>query len=72
MAITAIFWHLPSRCRQGQGVRPVSGFPSDRKRATAWNTQPDHDSIAAFRRRFLPQIEVLFVQVLMRAHEMKA
>lgn len=32
-------------------------------RFIAANTQPDHDSIAMFRRRFLPQIEKLFVQV---------
>ncbi len=40
-------------------------------RFIAANTQPDHDSIATFRRRFLPQIEALFVQVLVLAHEMK-
>ena len=34
------------------------------------NTHPDHDTIATFRRRFLPQIENLFVQVLMMAKEM--
>jgi transposase len=31
---------------------------------------PDHDSINAFRRRFLPQFERLFVQVLLIAHEL--
>ena len=40
-------------------------------RYLAANTQPDHDSIATFRRRFLPQIEALFVQVLLLAREMK-
>ncbi len=40
-------------------------------RFIAANAQPDHDSIATFRRRFLPQIEALFVQVLMLAREMK-
>ena len=40
-------------------------------RFIADNTQPDHDSIATFRRRFLPQIEALFVQVLVLAREMK-
>ncbi len=40
-------------------------------RFIAANTHPDHDSIANFRRRFLPQIETLFVQVLMLAREMK-
>ena len=40
-------------------------------RFIAANTQPDHDSIATLRRRFLPQSEALFVQVLMLAREMK-
>ena len=40
-------------------------------RFIAANTQPDHDSIATFRRRFLAQIEKLFVQVLVLAREMK-
>ena len=31
-------------------------------------THPDHDSINTFRRRFLPQVEALFVQVLLMAH----
>src|ERR671921_1489760 len=35
-------------------------------RFIAANQHPDHDTIAAFRRRFLPQIEALFVQVLAR------
>ena len=34
------------------------------------NDHPDHDTIAAFRRRFLPQIEKLFVQILLLAREM--
>lgn len=34
------------------------------------NQHPDHDTIASFRRRFLKQIETLFVQVLMMAREM--
>jgi transposase len=33
-------------------------------RFIAANQHPDHDTLAAFRRRFLPQIEGLFVQVL--------
>ena len=33
-------------------------------RFIATNGHPDHDTIAAFRRRFLQQIETLFVQVL--------
>ena len=39
-------------------------------RFIAANEHPDHDTIAAFWRRFLPQIEALFVQVLGVAREM--
>jgi len=39
-------------------------------RFIAANEHPDHDTIAAFRRRFLPRIETLFVQVLGVAREM--
>jgi len=39
-------------------------------RYIAANDHPDHDTIAAFRRRFLGEIKKLFVQVLMLAREM--
>ena len=39
-------------------------------RFIAANQHPDHDTIAAFRRRFLQEIEGLFVQVLELAREM--
>ena len=39
-------------------------------RFIAANDHPDHDTIATFRRRFLPQITALFVQVLSLAREM--
>src|ERR1700716_59439 len=39
-------------------------------RFIAANYHPDHDTIATFRRRFLNEIETLFVQVLMLAREM--
>jgi transposase len=39
-------------------------------RFVAANQHPDHDTIANFRRRFLPQIEALFVQVRSVAREM--
>jgi transposase len=38
-------------------------------RFIAANQHPDHDTIATFRWRFLPQIEALFVQVLMMVRE---
>lgn len=60
----------------------ASGVHSSRKieRATydsvafryvAANTHPDHDTLAKFRRRFLKEVEALFVQVLVLAREMK-
>jgi transposase len=59
----------------------ATGFFSSRKleRATydsvafrfvAANDHPDHDTIATFRRRFLKEIEGLFVQLLLLAREM--
>jgi transposase len=39
-------------------------------RFIAANDHPDHDTIATFRRRFLPEIEALFVKVLLLAREM--
>jgi|TARA_B110000503_G_scaffold79205_1_gene121702 hypothetical protein len=36
-------------------------------RYLAANTHPYHDTITTFRRRFLPQLEALFVQVLLLA-----
>mgnify|MGYP006167959181 CR=1 FL=1 len=39
-------------------------------RFIAANDHPDHDTIASFRRRFLPDIEKLFVQILLLAREM--
>jgi transposase len=39
-------------------------------RFIAANDHPDHDTIAAFRRRFLKETEALFVQVLLLAREM--
>lgn len=40
-------------------------------RYVAANTHPDHDTLATFRRRFLTEIETLFVQVLVLAREMR-
>jgi transposase len=39
-------------------------------RFVAANQHPDHDTIATFRRRFLEEIQALFVQVLQLAREM--
>ena len=40
-------------------------------RYIAANEQPDHDSLCTFRKRFLNEIEALFVQVLCIARQMK-
>ena len=39
-------------------------------RFIAGNEHPDHDTIATFRKRFLPQIQALFVEVLKLARTM--
>ena len=39
-------------------------------RYLAANEHPDHDTIAAFRKRFLPELSQLFVKILQIAHEM--
>jgi len=40
-------------------------------RFIAANSHPDHDTIATFRRRFLPKLSDLFVQILLIARQMK-
>ena len=40
-------------------------------RYIAANSHPDHDTIASFRRRFLPELKGLFIKILMIAHEME-
>ncbi|HDL53242.1 MAG TPA: IS1182 family transposase [Proteobacteria bacterium] len=39
-------------------------------RCIAANDHPDHDTIAAFRRRFLPELAPLFVQILLIARQL--
>jgi transposase len=47
-----------------------STFDSVAFRYIAANSHPDHDTIASFRRRFLPELKGLFIKILMIAHEM--
>ena len=49
----------------------VATYESIAFRYIAANEQPDHDSLCTFRKRFLKEIEVLFVQVLCIARQMK-
>ena len=39
-------------------------------RYIAANSHPDHDTVATFRRRFLPQLNELFAHILLIAHQM--
>lgn len=48
-----------------------STYDSVAFRYVAGNCHPDHDTIATFRRRFLPHLKGIFVQILQIAHEMK-
>lgn len=45
-----------------------STYDSVAFRYMAANTHPDHDTIAAFRRRFLPELAKIFVRILEIAH----
>ena len=49
----------------------VATYESIAFRYIAANQQPDHDSLCTFRKRFLKEIEALFVQVLCIARQMK-
>lgn len=48
-----------------QATRETAAF-----RFLAGNYAPDHDTIAAFRKQFLPEIQDLFVQILLLAQQM--
>jgi transposase len=48
-----------------------STYDSVAFRFIAANTHPDHDTIATFRRRFSSEINKLFAQILMIAHQME-
>ena len=47
-----------------------SSYDSVAFRYIAANSHPDHDTIATFRRRFLPQLNELFAQILLIAHQL--
>ena len=49
----------------------VATYESIAFRYLAANQQPDHDSLCAFRKRLLKEIEAMFVQVLCIARQMK-
>lgn len=47
-----------------------STYDSVAFRYIAVNSHPDHDTIASFRKRFFPELTVLFVQILLIARQM--
>ena len=58
-----------------RGSSPAANWSGQHTNSVAFrfiaaNEHPDHDTIATFRRRFLKEIEGLFVQVLLLAREM--
>jgi hypothetical protein len=58
----------PERCAEHPGCMATSPecspAASGASHCIAGNEHPDHDTIASFRRRFLKQIEALFVESL--------
>jgi transposase len=47
-----------------------STYDSVAFRYIAANTHPDHDTIATFRKRFLPHLTALFIEILKIGHQM--
>ena len=69
MMISLIFYGYATGVFSSRKIER-STYDSVAFRYVAGNTHPDHDTIANFRRRFLPHLKGIFVQILQIAHEM--
>lgn len=69
MLTTLLFYGYATGVFSGRKLEQGT-YDSIAFRYVAANTNPDHDTIADFRRRFLPQLAKFFVQILEIAHEM--
>jgi transposase len=59
---------MPPGCGVSRKIERAT-YESVAFRFIAGNAHPDHDTLAAFRRTFLPELKDLFVQVLLLAQE---
>jgi transposase len=70
MLVALLFFGYATGVRASRKIEAAT-FDSVAFRYIAANTHPDHNTIAAFRRRFLPHLEVMFNQILLLAKELK-
>jgi transposase len=69
MLLSLLIYGCATRVFSSRAIERAT-YDSVAFRFIAANEHPDHDTIAAFRKRFLPQIEGLFVEVLKLARQM--
>jgi len=70
MLVALLFYGYATGVRASRKIEYAT-YDSVAFRYIAANTHPDHDTIGAFRRRFLPYLETIFNQILALAKEMK-
>lgn len=69
MLVALLFYGYATGCFSSRKLERNT-YDSVAFRFVAANAHPDHDTIASFRRRFLPELKELFVQILRIAHTM--
>lgn len=69
MLLSLLIYGYATRVFSSRAIERAT-YDSVAFRFIAANEHPDHDTIASFRKRFLPQIEALFVEVLKLARTM--
>ena len=68
MLVALLFYGYATGIRASRKLEAAT-YESVPFRFIAANTHPDHDTIADFRVRFLPQLNDIFEQLLILAHE---
>ncbi len=68
MMVALLFYGYATGIRASRKLEAAT-YESVPFRVIAANTHPDHDTIADFRARFLPQLNQIFEQLLVVAHE---
>jgi transposase len=70
MLVALLFYGYATGVRSSRKLERAT-YESIAFRYIAANTHPDHETIAAFRRRFLPHLNGIFDRILVLAQEMK-
>jgi len=70
MLVALLFYAYATGIRASRKIE-IATYDSVAFRYIAANKHPDHDTIAAFRRRFLPHLEKMFNQILLLAKELE-